>query len=235
MYPFAPERCNQRDDDCDTFVDEDPVDGVVAWIDGDDDGWGTDEAVPACPGDEFAWIERISCPYLYGYYGYYGNVYTSNYGYYFEYVYDTCLTYWESIYPDFDPDRIYGPRYAYVIAAPVADRSGDCDDAVWLVSPSRTEHCNGFDDNCDGRIDDADPNVSQLFQFPYYLDVDNDGYGDDSTEIRACVEPPSFAAVGGDCDDRDRFVSPAAAELCNGVDDDCDGVVDPAPVCDGAE
>ena len=31
---------------------------------------------------------------------------------------------------------------------------------------------------------------------------------------------------GGDCDDQDPAVNSRAVEVCNGVDDDCDGVID---------
>ncbi len=44
---------------------------------------------------------------------------------------------------------------------------------------------------------------------------DRDGDGD---------SPPMYG--GGDCDDEDAEVHSRAIELCNGVDDDCDGVVD---------
>ena len=35
-----------------------------------------------------------------------------------------------------------------------------------------------------------------------------------------------FTDETGDCDDNDNDVFPGALELCNGVDDDCDGTVD---------
>jgi hypothetical protein len=36
------------------------------------------------------------------------------------------------------------------------------------------------------------------------------------------VQPVSTAAVDGDCDDAQADVNPAATEICNGLDDDCD-------------
>ena len=42
------------------------------------------------------------------------------------------------------------------------------------------------------------------------LDADGDGY----------------SAADGDCDDADVAVYPGAAEACNGIDDDCDGIAD---------
>ena len=45
------------------------------------------------------------------------------------------------------------------------------------------------------------------------VDVDGDGY-----------------APGADCDDADVAVHPAATELCNDVDDDCDGQIDEAAI-----
>jgi hypothetical protein len=42
----------------------------------------------------------------------------------------------------------------------------------------------------------------------------------------ACEQPEGYAAVGGDCDDSNGDAFPGAAEICDGVDNNCDGQVD---------
>ena len=106
------------------------------------------------------------------------------------------------------------------------DASVDCDDNDPAVNPGATETCNGIDDNCDNLIDDADPNVTG--QGTFYIDADGDGYGDPASLVMACVMPAGHVLVGMDCDDTDPAVNPAAPEICNGIDDDCDGLVDTA-------
>ena len=46
------------------------------------------------------------------------------------------------------------------------------------------------------------------------------------TPVMACAAPPGYAAVGGDCDDTQEGVFPGAVEVCNGFDDNCDGLID---------
>ncbi|HVJ14855.1 MAG TPA: lectin-like protein, partial [Polyangiaceae bacterium] len=53
-----------------------------------------------------------------------------------------------------------------------------------------------------------------------YPDADGDGYGDDSQPGVPC-ETAGYAPPG-DCDDDDFFVNPGLAELCDGIDNDCD-------------
>jgi len=63
----------------------------------------------------------------------------------------------------------------------------------------------------------------------FYADADDDGFGDDVGEALcpgADGELPGYVLNGTDCDDDDPSISPAAGELCNDVDDDCDGEVD---------
>jgi hypothetical protein len=60
----------------------------------------------------------------------------------------------------------------------------------------------------------------------WYFDGDNDGYGDLFATVETCARPSGYVADSTDCDDGDATVSPGADELCNLVDDDCDGVAD---------
>ncbi|NIR39146.1 MAG: hypothetical protein GWN79_17000, partial [Actinobacteria bacterium] len=60
----------------------------------------------------------------------------------------------------------------------------------------------------------------------FFTDADEDGFGDDASPVDACGPMAGLADVGGDCDDSDPDVNPDATEICNGVDDDCDGGVD---------
>ena len=60
----------------------------------------------------------------------------------------------------------------------------------------------------------------------YFTDADNDGYGNDATEIISCTPASGQVALGGDCDDTDATINPGASELCDGIDQNCNGMVD---------
>jgi hypothetical protein len=119
----------------------------------------------------------------------------------------------------------FGDPAAPIVAcqqpAGAVDDDADCDDTDASVSPDGVEVCNGVDDDCDGRVDDdpTDPTT-------WYRDQDGDGFGDTGPTTTACAMPSGYAATDDDCDDRDAGVNPAAPEVCNGVDDDCDGDID---------
>lgn len=62
-----------------------------------------------------------------------------------------------------------------------------------------------------------------------HRDLDGDGFGDPYATARICEETAGWAEADGDCDDTRPGVNPSAFDACNGVDDNCDGVVDPFP------
>lgn len=102
----------------------------------------------------------------------------------------------------------------------------DCDDANPLINTAALEACNGFDDDCDGQIDEADDVL--LGSITIYLDADGDGYGV-GQGITVCNSLTGYAQQAGDCDDDDPDIFPLADELCNGLDDDCDNDIDENP------
>lgn len=61
-----------------------------------------------------------------------------------------------------------------------------------------------------------------------FVDEDLDGHGDPTREEERCtpVAATGFVASSDDCDDDVRSTAPGADELCDGVDQDCDGAVD---------
>jgi len=81
------------------------------------------------------------------------------------------------------------------------------------------------DDDCD----DNDP-----LEFPgqtWYADLDDDGYSSGATQV-SCLRPGGYKAAveltstTGDCNDNNNAINPAAAEICDGIDNNCDGNVD---------
>ncbi len=85
----------------------------------------------------------------------------------------------------------------------------DCRDDVFAINPSATEVCDFVDNDCDGIIDEG-------------CSVDEDGDGYDNTD-------PSDPGDDGrpvDCNDNDDTVHPNAFEICDGKDNDCDGLID---------
>ncbi|AKF03255.1 MopE-related protein [Sandaracinus amylolyticus] len=98
----------------------------------------------------------------------------------------------------------------------------DCDDANDQRFPGNFERCDavGLDEDCDATTLAGD-----------------EGDADDDGEVSsACCQASALGALtcGGDCDDTRAGISPGAIEVCNGIDDDCNGLLDhPAEDNDG--
>jgi hypothetical protein len=91
-----------------------------------------------------------------------------------------------------------------------------------------TEVCdpNNTDEDCSGGADDNDINGADGKQVLFF-DLDQDGYGDAAGQPSEWCDPPVYTAASfDDCDDTDASVYPGATEVCNEVDDNCDGQTD---------
>ena len=100
----------------------------------------------------------------------------------------------------------------------------DCDDSHTTVNPDATEVCDGLDNNCNDLVDDDASDA-----VPWFADNDGDLYGDPAQSNTACTAPAGFVADNTDCDDNEVRAYPGNPELCDGVDNDCNGPIDDDP------
>jgi hypothetical protein len=82
---------------------------------------------------------------------------------------------------------------------------------------------------CDGIDNDGDGEVDEGLLATFYADADSDGFGNSASALTACIQPGGAVTDDGDCDDEDPAVNPAAAEVCNDIDDDCNAAIDDEP------
>ncbi len=226
VSPAAVETCDDRDQDCDGVVDNDPTDPSTYYQDRDADGAGDstspteDCALPegyATNADDCDDLDAAVLP---------GALEVCNE------VDDDCdgtvdgsadgspasdaLTW----YIDADGDGdLAAPLTACDAPAGTVVGADDCDDSNNAVFPDAPEICGGSDDDCDGSIDE-----DAIDAPTWYTDLDADGFG--VTPVAACEAPAGSADLGGDCDDTDSESSPGHDERCGGADEDCDGITD---------
>ena len=89
------------------------------------------------------------------------------------------------------------------------------------INPDADELCDELDNNCDGAVDNnpVDPQT-------YYYDQDSDGYGTEDNTLEACSPDTGYVLEMGDCDDQNPLVHPFNVELCNDIDENCNGLID---------
>ncbi|MFN7143880.1 MAG: putative metal-binding motif-containing protein, partial [Myxococcota bacterium] len=127
-----------------------------------------------------------------------------------------------SFYQDYDADGFGNPDVEVVVCDQpdgYVSQNTDCDDNEPDSHPGADEVCDEIDNNCDGAIDEG-------LTFTWYVDVDVDGFGDPATAIEACEAPEGTVGDNTDCDDTTSSAYPGNAEVCDEIDNNCDGAVD---------
>jgi MYXO-CTERM domain-containing protein len=115
---------------------------------------------------------------------------------------------------DTDPSVLSGDEYYDDL-----DFDGYGDPASVVVAcgaPDPDDVTNGLD------CDDTDA----ALPVDLWPDADGDGAGDDSAAPSLTCPGPGWSADALDCDDGEQAVNPGATEVCNGLDDDCEGTSD---------
>ncbi len=97
---------------------------------------------------------------------------------------------------------------------------GDCNEGNDQINPGMEEICDGIDNNCDGNIDEG------FDQTEFWIDSDNDNFGDASISVFSCFQPDGYADNANDCNDNDPNINPTASEECDGIDNNCNAMTD---------
>ena len=126
-------------------------------------------------------------------------------------------------YADADGDSfgdVNNPLDACLIPDGYVTDNTDCNDNNANQSVASIEICNGEDDDCDGTIDNG------LIFLDYYADLDSDGFGAGAA-TNSCVDlGAGYVTNNTDCNNANALINPNATEICNSIDDNCDGQID---------
>jgi len=199
-HPGGIELCDGIDNDCDSSVDDSPLDAGTWYTDADIDGFGNiATGTTACTQIPGTVGNGLDCDD--------GNVaaFPGN-----PEVCDgadnNCNSATdESFDEDGDNVTTCGPD-----GDPATTADNDCDDNAATGPgnfPGNNESCDGADNNCNGLLDDG-------------FDLDIDG-------VTTCGLDGNPATTGdNDCDDTEDQSYPGNMEICDGIDNDCSGSAD---------
>ena len=135
----------------------------------------------------------------------------------------TIFTYFQDLDGDgFGGNNISIDTCSTIPPSGFVDNNFDCNDGDSMISPIQDEICDEIDNDCNGLVDDG------LEIFRYYFDEDGDGYGKSDVFIDTCISfaPNGFVANDLDCNDINGDINPNIKEVCDGIDNDCNGSID---------
>jgi hypothetical protein len=218
-HPAGDEICDGIDNDCDDIVDNDLVEWVYA--DADGDGYGDPETgEESCDPAADQVTNADDCDDTTGARAPDQDEICDGLDNDCDDIVDNDLIAW--VYTDADGDGYGDPETAEESCDPGADQvtnDDDCDDTTASRSPDQEEICDGLDNDCDDAIDE---DLSGLL----YRDADSDGYGDPDDYIESCSEEAGYVDNPDDCNDDEAAAYPGGEEICDEIDNDCDGSVD---------
>jgi hypothetical protein len=252
IFPNALERCNELDDNCNRDIDEGlPID-TEWYLDRDNDGFGGGEPIGTGCATDPDWVRnntdcndvvdaiRPGAPEVCD------NADNDCDGLIDDE--DEDLTGARTYFADVDQDG-YGSVLGGVVTCSrpegFVDNFDDCNDDDSDQNPTTTWYLDddrdGFgvtgtawpDQQCwqpigysinDFDCDDADPELWGTK--PWFPDADRDGYGGPEVVGYGCVPQEGWVRDNLDCNDRDPVLNPGNQEVCDGIDNDCDGLID---------
>ena len=157
-----------------------------------------------------------------------------------------------TVYADADLDG-YGAGAALSVCSLSAGfvlNNTDCNDSNASANPVGVEICgNGIDEDCSGAdlvcpipgctvanacnynsLATTNDGSCVLPSLPYYADNDGDGFGTNDPFPGATLfctpQGAPWVLTNTDCNDFNGAINPAATEVCNGVDDNCNGTAE---------
>ncbi|MBA3649609.1 MAG: sulfatase-like hydrolase/transferase [Chitinophagales bacterium] len=128
----------------------------------------------------------------------------------YEYIYSYCSSSTEEFFdlisdPEENNNLIFDPSYASVIQQFRVKR-----DSFRLSTNDTLQPLPG---NC-------------KMQSVYYQDADGDGYGNPDISKKSTTAPSGYVLMSGDCNDNNASQHPGVLEICNSIDDNCNGQID---------